>query len=284
MMVSEKIAYLGPQFTFSHEVANKLYPGAIHVPATTIPEIFEKVLHGICDYGLVPLFNTSAKNVAQTFNSLEQFVGRVFINRFHLEDIVQNLLGFGTLRELKEIRSKDVVFPQISEWLKMVNAKFNMVYTESTSEAIGSLSPDLQGIGAIGSTWASKQLQVPIIAPCIQNLPNRTCFCIITRATREYPAGKRHLLIAVRNPVENPALLDEVVTRCECRIPWEISWKQFRFYQISSRDNMVDASHTASNILQSHGAQVVIVGMYDSCLNELFEQITKPINRSQQIG
>ena len=55
-----KVAYLGPEGTFTQEAALKHFgDSAISVPQSAIDEVFREVLSGSCHYGVVPVENST---------------------------------------------------------------------------------------------------------------------------------------------------------------------------------------------------------------------------------
>ena len=67
------VAFLGPEGTFSQQAAYKHFGHAIHAaPRITIDEIFRAVENGECQFGVVPVENSTEGVIAHT---LDCFVG-----------------------------------------------------------------------------------------------------------------------------------------------------------------------------------------------------------------
>lgn len=65
-----KVAYLGPQGTFTHEAAKKKFGHAVKLnPMRTIDDVFNAVAYGEVDYGVVPVENTVEGLVTHTLDS-----------------------------------------------------------------------------------------------------------------------------------------------------------------------------------------------------------------------
>ena len=67
----EKIAYLGPDGSFTHQAAESRF-GAMseYLPLATIPSLFEAINAGRAKYGIVPLENNQEGVVNETIDNL----------------------------------------------------------------------------------------------------------------------------------------------------------------------------------------------------------------------
>ena len=55
-----KVAFLGPEGTFSQEASNKHFGQAVEtVPVSSIGQVFKEVENGTVDYGVVPIENST---------------------------------------------------------------------------------------------------------------------------------------------------------------------------------------------------------------------------------
>src|SRR5262245_1740183 len=69
--LSDAVAYLGPEGTFSHAVAQERFgAGSALVACPTIKDIFDKVRAGSVGSGIVPLENSSAGWIPDTVDLL----------------------------------------------------------------------------------------------------------------------------------------------------------------------------------------------------------------------
>ena len=65
-----KVAYLGPEGTFTQEAALKHFGShATTVPKQAIDEVFREVLSGACQYGVVPVENSTEGVITHTLDS-----------------------------------------------------------------------------------------------------------------------------------------------------------------------------------------------------------------------
>ena len=64
-----KIAYLGPEATFTHQAARSKFGASVeYIPAATISEVFDRVQNRTADYGVVPIENSTEGAVTHTFD------------------------------------------------------------------------------------------------------------------------------------------------------------------------------------------------------------------------
>ena len=65
-----KVAFLGPEGTFTQEAALKHFgDSAVSVPQAAIDEVFREVLAGSCNYGVVPVENSTEGVISHTLDS-----------------------------------------------------------------------------------------------------------------------------------------------------------------------------------------------------------------------
>ncbi|MBI4027855.1 MAG: hypothetical protein HY360_22915 [Verrucomicrobia bacterium] len=190
-----KVAYVGPEGTFSHELAAQKYPDADHVPTLPLPEVVRLVAAGKCDLALVPLFNNNAASIEDVHSAIAQHQESVSITGVEVCEIRHCLFGFGTVAEMTTLMSKDVVFSQVSHWIGEHAPSALKQNFGSTAEAVQKLSQSrLKSHGAIGSRMAQKFYDVPILIEDIQNKPNRTLFASLS-SKRPLPYQFEHLLM-----------------------------------------------------------------------------------------
>src|SRR5205823_10702244 len=66
---SLRVAHLGPAYTYSHLAAIQRFGQSVeYVPVASIGAVFEEVNRGHCDYGLVPIENSTDGRIADTLD------------------------------------------------------------------------------------------------------------------------------------------------------------------------------------------------------------------------
>jgi chorismate mutase/prephenate dehydratase len=174
----ERIAFLGPEFSYSHLAAITRFGQAGDlVPVSTIGGVFEAVDRGDVDFGMVPIENSTDGRIVDT---LEMFVrlpvkicGEVPMRIHH------NLLGKGKLSQVREVHSKPQALSQCRNWLARNLPKARLVAASSTTAAAESAASDAQ-IAAVASRQAGVNYGLSPLAENIEDNPdNITRFAII---------------------------------------------------------------------------------------------------------
>src|SRR3982751_457685 len=111
-----RIGFLGPAGTFSHAAAVRKFGSSVeYVPLADIPSVFEEVVRGHVDYGLVPVENSLHGGVVDTLDaflaSSARIYGEVKVTVHH------NLLAKEPWEHIRSIYSKPEVFSQCRKWL-----------------------------------------------------------------------------------------------------------------------------------------------------------------------
>ena len=134
-----RIGYLGPAGSFSHAAAIGKFGSSVeYMPLTEIVGVFEAVIRGHCDYGLVPIENSLHGGVIDTLDAFLHHSARVCAEV--LITIHHNLLAKEPWEKIKAIRSKPEVFSQCREWLSTTAKDREIEPSASTSRAAEELS------------------------------------------------------------------------------------------------------------------------------------------------
>ncbi len=112
-----RVSHLGPAYTYSHLAAMHRFGQSVeYVPVGSIGAVFEEVNRGHCDYGLVPIENSTDGRIADTLDMFTrlpvQICGEVNLPIHHC------LLGMCPRSDVQEVYSKAaavVAVPQLAE-------------------------------------------------------------------------------------------------------------------------------------------------------------------------
>ncbi len=182
---SLRIAYLGTQGSFTHLAANKKFGSRVtYVSCDSIPDVFQKVEHGDCDYGVVPIENSVEGAVTHTFDLLVDSELKVCAQV--LLKISHNLLSRSTrLENIRRIYSNPQVFGQCRHWLLQNLPRAGHIWVPSTTDAARRAAKEKQS-AAIASSLAAKVYGLPVLKSNIQDIAhNATRFLVI--ATHDVP-------------------------------------------------------------------------------------------------
>lgn len=173
-----RIAFLGPQYSYSHLAAIRRFGQAVEfMPVGTIAAVFEEVNRGQSDFGLVPVENSTDGRVA---DSLDMFTrlpvhicGDVELEIHHF------LLGKCPRNEIKEVYSRPQALSQCRNWLaKHLPAARNIEVTSTSTAA--QLAAEKPGAAAIASLEAGVHYGLSALAENIEDNPgNTTRFALI---------------------------------------------------------------------------------------------------------
>lgn len=174
------IGYLGPEATYTHQAAVNNFGSTLEYrPLPDIPDVFQAVESGECDYGVVPIENSTEGAVNRSLDLLVEteltIISQVFLKVEH------SLFSFCKIDDIEEVHSKDQALAQCGEWLRRNLPKARLVSVSSTAEAVKSLSPDSK-ISAIAGKLAGRIYNVPSQGDSIQDRKNNvTRFLVVAR-------------------------------------------------------------------------------------------------------
>lgn len=174
----KRIAYLGPEDSFSHLTAISQFGEASDlVPVATIGAVFDEVSAGSCELGVVPLENSTHGRVTDTLEAFAR--SEVRICREAPMQIHHCLLGKGKRADIKHVYSKPQALSQCAHWLAEHLPGAELHAWASTSDA-ARLASEKPGVAAIASEQAGKRHGLSVLAENIEDQKdNVTRFAVI---------------------------------------------------------------------------------------------------------
>ena len=176
---SHRVAYLGPEGTFSEQAAEAFFGVSIErVPCTNFDEVFEATTSGRAAFGVVPMENSTEGMVTR---SLDLFL----TSPLHIIGEVSLLIRHNLLSQERDLQKIQAVYahPQaLAQCQNWLNA--HLPHAErhaTTSNAEGArLATENPNCAAIASLRAGSRFGLPVVAPSIQDEAyNRTRFAIM---------------------------------------------------------------------------------------------------------
>jgi chorismate mutase/prephenate dehydratase len=229
-----KIAYLGPEGTFSHmAVKHQFGLSARGVPMRTIAAVFEEVERGGADLGVVPVENSTEGVIVPTLDSFVD--SELKVSAEIALKISMCLLGqAGTdLDRIERVYSLPVAMAQCRKWLATHLPRAAMVESASTAEAARAAHGDARG-AAVASEMAAKLYDLQVLKRNIEDLAqNVTRFLVLGR---QQPAAtgrdKTSVLLTTRDTpgilyrvlgafAERGLNMSKIESRPSRRRPWE---------------------------------------------------------------
>jgi chorismate mutase/prephenate dehydratase len=205
----ERVAYLGPEGTFSHFAAMAaLGHSPEFLPQTTIGEVFDAVADGRADLGIVPLENSLQGTVGQSLDHFQRH--NVFIQAEISCRISHALLSTATsLDAIDTVYSHPQPLAQCATWLSKNLPRARIIPTDSTAAAAARLAGEPRA-ASIGHVKLAVLHNLRVLASPIEDLPdNWTRFFIIgPEDTKQQTRDKTSILFTVPN---RPGSLHQVL-------------------------------------------------------------------------
>jgi len=172
-------AYWGPPGTFTHLAAMQVFGGSSEFrPADSITEVFRMVEHRLCDYGVVPVENSTAGVVPETLDMFPQTNVKICAETYvmvhhHLASVA------GSLDEIERIYAGPQPWQQCNRWIREHLPKAEIIEVVPTSRAAETALRDPKG-AAICNSFGAETVGIPILSEHIEDNPqNRTRFLVI---------------------------------------------------------------------------------------------------------
>ena len=183
-----KIAYLGPQATFTHLASLKKFGSSVeYVACNNITDVFQEVEQQRCDYGVVPIENSIEGAVSHT---LDMFVDTdLKICSEILLEVSHNLLGNCGLKEIKKVYSKAEVFGQCRIWLETNLPRVELIEVSSTTKA-AELAANQKHAAAIASSLAAQVYKLKVISRSIEDSAHNITRFLVIGKTEARPTKK----------------------------------------------------------------------------------------------
>jgi chorismate mutase/prephenate dehydratase len=176
-----RVAYLGPQGTFSHQAAVRHFGHLSEcVACATIRDVFAAVARGEASVGIVPIENTTEGIVTQTYDCLASSE-LVLCGEAQLRISHQLLSRSGDRARVRRVVSHPQPLAQCRRWLDAEMPDAERVEVASTAVAAGLAAGD-DSIAAIASAIAGEANGLRTVAASIEDhRDNTTRFLVIGR-------------------------------------------------------------------------------------------------------
>jgi len=263
-----KIAYLGPEATFTHQAGVKKFGSNVEYYACpTITDVFRGVEAGRSDYGVVPVENSTEGVINHT---LDMFINSdLKICSEIMLEISHNLLGKGGIKSLKKIYSKQEVFGQCRLWLEINMRGIALVEVSSTSKA-AEIASEEKNSAAIASMLAAKKYRLNVLASGIEDNPNNLTRFLVIGGSIPGPTRKDRtsIMFSVKDKVG--ALHDILVpfkkykinlTKIESRPSRRKAWEYYFFVDMMGHCENQSVKKALAE-LEKHCSFLKILGSY----------------------
>ncbi len=269
-----RIAFLGPEGTYTHAAAYKHFGGAVTTaPLSSIDEVFREVEAGAAHYGVVPVENSTEGMVNHTLDSFMNsnlcIMGEVELRIHH-----HLLIAEGTqVSSISRIYSHQQSLAQCRKWLDVHFPKAERVAVSSNAEAARRVRGEWHSAAIAGET-AGRLYNLLSLHANIEDDPNNTTRFLVIGADQPASTGqdKTSILVSVHN--QSGALYQVLepfnrsgisLTRIETRPSRTDLWSYVFFIDFEGHQD--DAPVVAVlDELRTHAAELKILGSYPKAI------------------
>ena len=249
-----KIAYLGPEGTFTQQAALKHFGHAVQCESQgSIADVFREVEAGGANFGVVPVENSTEGVITHTLDSFVgsnlHICGEVAL-RIHHHFLLKKELKEAVLKNIETTKPLKVYshaqsLAQCRQWLDANWPGIERIAVSSNAEAARRAQEE-EGAAAIASEAAAELYDLSIATANIEDMPdNTTRFLIIGKQATEISGDdKTSLLIASKN---EPGALYHLLapfhekgvslTRIETRPSKSGTWNYMFFIDLEGHQN-----------------------------------------------
>jgi chorismate mutase/prephenate dehydratase len=184
-----RVAYLGPEGTFSEQAVRKHFGGAVAAsPAASVDEAFRAAESGATQFTVVPVENSTDGVVGRTLDLLTQTPLRI-CGEVELR-VQQNLLSKEKrISSVKKIYSHSQSLAQCNGWLGKNLPKAARIPVASNAEAARRASKE-KGAAAIAGLLAGERYKLDALAKSIEDSPDNTTRFLVLGQLDSAPTGK----------------------------------------------------------------------------------------------
>jgi chorismate mutase/prephenate dehydratase len=265
-----KVAYLGPEGTFTQEAALKHFGGsAVSVPQSAIDEVFREVSAGSCHYGVVPVENSTEGVISHTLDSFMDSSLKI-CGEVELRIHQHFMIGANTDRDnITRVYSHAQSLAQCRQWLNANYPTIDRVAVSSNAEAAKRVQGEWNS-AAIAGDMASELYNLEKLWEKIEDRPdNSTRFLIIGRESVP-PSGddRTSVVVSVHNkPGALYNLLEPFrrhnvdMTRLESRPSRTSKWSYVFFIDMQGHQEDQAVASVLSDLM-SEAAELRVLGSY----------------------
>lgn len=264
-----RVAYLGPDGTYTHLAALKHFGGSITgAPLASIDEVIREVESGGAAYGVVPVENSLEGGVTQTLDALREsslkLSGEIVLAIHH-----QLLSRAESLAAITHVYGHNQALAQCRRWLATHLPHAEGVPVASNAEGARRAHEDASA-AAIAGEVAAEIYAMPIVRRNIEDdVGNTTRFVVVGRDV--VPASGADVTSIMFTTPNRPGALHEVLsvlatagismTRIESRPLREAAWDYVFFVDL---DGHIDTPAVADALteIERRTSRLKILGSY----------------------
>ena len=263
-----KIAYLGPQATFTHQAAREKFGASVaYVEAQTIRDVFKMIENNQADYGVVPIENSTEGAVTHTLDEFTSTTVKICAEVYL--DISHNLMANCAQADITKIYSNPQVFGQCRNWLHDNMPSVDLIPVSSTARAAEMASKEPRA-GAMASALAAELYGLQLLHADVQDISgNETRFLVIAKYCGESTGNDKTSLLFTVNHKAGAlhgalnAFSSNGINMCkiESRPSKGKAWEYMFFVDIEGHTGDENVA-AALEELQKHCSTLTVMGSY----------------------
>jgi len=205
------IACQGTEGSYSQQAAEKLFDLPSIMYCNTFEGVFSAIDHGLCQYGLLPLENSTAGSINQVYDLMMRYPYSIVRSvRLKIDHSLLAKKGV-KISDIKEVFSHEQAIAQCAGYLKSLNCKV----TACENTAVASKMVAESGrtdVAALSSAKCAALYDLHRLADSVQDRgSNFTRFICVTKSLAIYPgADKTSLMMTIPH---KPGSLYHVLSR-----------------------------------------------------------------------
>lgn len=185
------VACQGVSGAYSEQACEKLFVTPEIMFFNNFESVFKAVRDGLCDYGILPLENSTAGSVNQVYDLMRQ-------NKFYIVQSIKLKVSHcllakkgARLSDIKEIYSHEQAINQCTEFIAANKIKANVCANTAVAAKLVAAS-DKNDIAAVSSLKCAELYGLDVLVSDIQNYQsNYTRFICISKDLEIYPGASK---------------------------------------------------------------------------------------------
>jgi len=265
-----KVAYLGPEGSFSHQAAYKKFGSSSELlPQRSFEEIFEEIDTERATFGIVPLENSEEGSVGAVLDLLSTF--SLSVCSEYYEKINHYLLSKSTKKsDVRIVASHPQALAQSRRWLQKNMKDVEFRETSSTAQA-AKIASRSKKIAAVAGKHAASIYKLNVLAKNIEQRSGNITRFLVVGKFQEKPSGndKTSIVFSLR---DTPGALESTLflpfskskinlTKIESRPSKDRPWEYLFFVDFLGHRN----NPTVKSVLNKVRARCIslkILGSY----------------------
>ena len=264
------VACMGVEGAYAQIACDRMFKVANIMYFRNFAGVFQAVQEGLCNYGLLPIDNTTSGTVDSVYDNMKKF-------DFHIVRSIRQQVSHVLLvpedvkfEDIKEIYSHEQAFKQCGKFLKSLK---DVQLTVSDSTATGAQIVAKSGrrdVAAIGARECASLYGLKALPNNIQDTDyNYTRFICISRKPEIYPGANKISLFVVlpnksgmlHNVISKFAALDINLTKLESR-PTPGRDFEYSFYLDFDAQVITPGIPQLFDELENEAEEIVFLGNY----------------------